>query len=679
MKYVKSNRFAFAIALLFALLLGSAQALPAERDIILSRLQDFRGLEMQAWVDAIQRAPLQDKRQEQFDSRFTTIDIQIFIHDDSIRATAETQFQSLVNGLTEVRLDFDETLTVDSVFGNAAGFWLVEETLTVTLDQTYNAGESFLIAVTYHGQPQIIGGLKGFRFEEHGFDVPVVATLCTPYLSHYWWPCVDGPADKHDSVHLTITIPDTVYYGYPLYAASNGKLVNTTHHGNGWVSYEWHENYPIVPYYVSISISNYRIFSHTYYGTDTMEVPYYVFPEDYNTAQQTFAETVDMITFFASLFGEYPFISEKYSMAEIGFYGAIENQTKTIMGDVDPGWYMVVCHELSHMWFADMISPESWHHCWINEGFATYCEALWWGHLYGMQEYHDYLYELRYLGDGTIYLEDISDPWHIFLEIVYEKGAWVLHMLRHVVGDSVFFDILHTYATDPRFMYKNASTEDFQSVCEQVSGMDLSAFFDQWIYDERYPRYEYSWISTQRVNGRYQVRVTIKQVQKEFGWRPLFEMPVDLVFELPSGDTTIVVWNDDTLQYYQLDLGEEPIALHFDPDNWILRIAAETGTEEFVGDEIPDGCFLQCTPNPFSKLIDISFEVGSRQKSVASIQIYDISGRLVKQYNQATIQPSNVITWHGDDSSGRQLPAGIYFVELKTPDNTVTQKIIQLK
>lgn len=678
MNQIKSSGNAIVITLLFALLLGSAQTLPAERDVIFSRLHGFRELEMQAWVDAIKRAPHHDNRQEQFDSRFTTIDIQIFVYDDSIHSTVETQFQSLVDGLTEIRLDFDETFAVDSVSGNAAGFSLVEETLTVTLDQTYNTGELFSIVVTYHGQPQIIGGLKGFRFETHGVNVPVVATLCTPYLSHYWWPCVDGPADKLDSIHLTITIPDTTYVGYPLYAASNGKIVDTIHHGNGWVSYEWHENYPIVPYYVSISISNYRIFSHTYNGTNTMDVPYYVFPEDYNDAQQTFAETVDMITYFANLFGEYPFITEKYSMAEIGFYGAIENQTKTIMGGVDPGWYMVVCHELSHMWFADMISPVSWHHCWINEGFATYCEALWWGHLYGMQEYHDYIYELRYLGAGTIYLEDISDPWHIFIGIVYDKGAWVLHMLRHVVGDSVFFDILHTYATDPRFMYKNASTEDFQGVCEQVSGMDLSTFFDQWIYDERYPRYEYSWISTQRDNGRYQVQVTIKQVQKEFGWRPLFEMPIDLVFELPSGDTTIVVWNNDTLQYYQLDLAEEPIALHFDPDDWILRFAAETGAKEF-GDRVAGKYVLDCAPNPFSKLINISFAVDSRQKSVASIRIYDITGRLVQQFNYPTIQLSNHITWSGDDQSGHPLPAGIYFVRLNNATTSVVQKIVLLK
>ena len=674
-----SSKIAVVITLLLAFLLGSAQTLPAERDVIFSRLHTFREREMQAWVDAIKRAPLHDNRQQQFDSRFTTIDIQVFVYDDSIHSTVETQFQSLVNGLTEIRLDFDETLTVDSVFGNTAGFSLVGESLTVTLDQTYNTGELFSIAVTYHGQPQIIGGLKGFRFESHGSNVPVVATLCTPYLSHYWWPCVDGPADKLDSIHLTITIPDTAYNGYPLYAASNGKLTNTTHHGNGWVSYEWHENYPVVPYYVSISISNYRIFSHTYYGSETMAVPYYVFPEDYNAAQQTFAETVNMITYFASLFGEYPFITEKYSMAEIGFYGAIENQTKTIMGGVDPGWYMVVCHELSHMWFADMISPESWHHCWVNEGFATYSEALWWGHLYGMQEYHDYLYELRYLGAGTIYLEDISDPWHIFIEIVYEKGAWVLHMLRHVVGDSVFFDIMHTYATDPRFMYKNASTEDFQGVCEQVSGMALSAFFDQWIYDERYPRYEYSWISTQRVNGRYQVQVTIKQVQKEYGWRPLFEMPIDLVFELPGGDTTIVVWNNDTLQYYQFDLAEEPIGLHFDPDNWILRVAAETGAEEFVEGGITEECVLQCSPNPFSNTAVIRYEMRDGSDKTSSLNIYDISGRLVKQYNYPAIQQSNRIVWNGTDQFGRQLPAGIYFVQLNAADTSIVQKIVLLR
>ncbi len=638
---------------------------------MLSTLQQVKEHEMQAWLEGIQWVKAH-ARQREFDSRFVTIDIKVFINDDSIKATVQTWFESLTNGLTDIVLDFDDVYTVDSIFGNATSYTLVGESLTVTLDRPYNTGEIFSVATVYHGRPRIIGGIKGFRFENHVGNVPVVATLCTPYLAHTWWPCVDGPADKLDSVHLFITIPDTSYMGYPLYAASNGTLIDTTHLGDGWVVFEWHENYPVVPYYVSVSISNYHIFSHTYYyNTDSMGVPYYVFPEDYESAQETFSATVNMIVFFANLFGEYPFITEKYSMAEIGFYGAIENQTKTIMGGVHMGWYMVVCHELAHMWFGDMISPVSWHHVWVNEGFATYCEALWWGDQYGMHEYHNYMDDLTYLDEGTIYLEDISDPFGIFVAIVYAKGAWVLHMLRHVVGDSTFFDILYQYATDPLFMYKNASTEDFQQVCETISGMDLSNFFNQWIYDERYPRYEYRWSSTHDTSGNYQVMVTIEQKQKEFGWRPVFVMPIDLIFHFSSGDTTVVVQNNDTLQTYLFEFSEEPTTMELDHDNWVLKVAWEGGVSE---DEVADvhhfrSLGLYCSPNPVRGMVQIECVLPSAGE--VTLDLYNAAGQrlacLDRRHRNAGV---HLIPWNTED-----LPAGIYFLRLTTSHTIAARKL----
>jgi aminopeptidase N len=647
MYYSIDKRFFHVICLAFIFTGVLFAEIVIDKHDVHSTLEYVKRQEMQAWAEGILWAQHRDDmRQEQFDSRFVNIDLKVFFSTYSIEATVQTTFESQVNGLTQIKLDFDDQLMIDSVFGDVISYTMVGETLTIDLDRPYQIGEVFTTATAYHGQPRVIGGLKGFRFVNHS-GVPNVATLCTPFLAHYWWPCVDGPADKLDSVHLFITIPDTSYGGYPMYAASNGKLVDTTHTGNGWITYAWQENYPIVPYYVSVAITNYRIFSHYYpYGTDSMEVPYYVFPEHYSSAQQTFAETVDMITFFANLYGEYPFINEKYSMADIGFYGAIENQTKTIMGGVTPSWYMVVCHELSHMWFGDMISPTSWHHVWINEGFATYSEALWWGDKYGMTEYHAYIEDLEYWGDGTIYLEDVSNPWGVFLTIVYNKGAWVLHMLRHVVGDSIFFEILHDYATDPQFMYKNADTEDFQQICENISGMNLASFFDQWIYDEYYPQYEYWWSSSQKADQKdqYQVQAGIRQKQQALGWRPVFEMPIDLQFEMPGSDTTVVVQNHDTVQIYQFNLNEQPTALNFDPENWILDVANEIGVEERIVSVNNQAAIF---PTVFSGLLCLPDH--------GSYRIYDITGREVK------------IT---------HLAPGIYFIKI---DNRIVTKVIKVK
>ena len=646
---------------------------PANMKEMRACLEQVRKLEMRSWQEAIAWEKEHGDRDFDFDSRYVQIDIEVHFNDSTIQATVETQFQSLIDGLTEIRLDFDDALTIDSVFNNGAGHVLAGESLIVSLDQAYDSGEIFSVATTYHGRPRIVGGVKGFRFVSHQ-GIPVVATLCTPYLAHTWWPCVDGPADKLDSIHLNITIPDTSYGGYPLYAASNGKLIGITPAGSGWVTYQWHENYPIVPYYVSIAISNYLIFSHCYqYASDSMEVPYYVFPEHYAQAQQTFAETVDMITFFAGLFGEYPFVTEKYSMAEIGFYGAIEKQTKTIMGSVNSNWYMIVVHELAHMWFGDMISPTSWHHCWVNEGFATYSEALWWEDLYGLQAYHNYMDDLSYWNAGTIYLQNIMDPFQIFLTICYDKGAWVLHMLRHVMGDSVFFEALHTYATDPQYMYGNASTEDVQQVFETVSGLNLSDFFQQWIYDERYPRYYYWWSSTEQDNGRYQTQVTIEQRQNDLGWRPVFVMPIDLVFTLPSGDTTVVVQNDDTLQTYQFEFGEIPLALSLDPDRWILRYAVEVGVSEKPVVSLPSvSPAVRCNPNPAVRNVCVEYHVPASGE--CKLELYDVTGKLVIDIADG-MHAAGVYSRMFDT---RNLPAGVYYVRLMTDRDVATEKVVFL-
>lgn len=649
--------------------------IPPNVEEMRSCLEQVRHYEIQAWREAIDWEKKHALRDQNFDSRYVRIDIEVHFSDSTIHATAETRFQSLVNGLNEVTLDFDDALTVDSVFNNGTSFVLAGESLMVVLDQVYDSGEVFTIATTYHGRPRIVGGIKGFRFVSHQ-GIPVVATLCTPYLAHIWWPCADGPADKLDSVHLFITIPDTSYGGYPLYAASNGKLMSITPAQPGWVTYAWHENYPIVPYYVSIAISNYHIFEHYYhYAADSMEVPYYVFPEHYSQAQQTFAETVDMITFFSGLFGEYPFVTEKYSMAEIGFYGAIEKQTKTIMGNVSSSWYMTVVHELSHMWFGDMISPTSWHHCWVNEGFATYSEALWWEDKYGLQAYHTYMDDMSYWNAGTIYLPDISNPFQIFLQICYDKGAWVLHMLRHVMGDSVFFDALYTYATDPQYMYGNASTEDVQYVFETVSGLNLSDFFQQWIYDERYPRYYYWWSYSEDGNdGRYQVQVTIEQRQNDLGWRPVFVMPIDLVFTLPSGDTTVLVQNNDTLQTYGFEFGEIPTALSLDPDRWILRYATQLGvSEEPVASMPRKAPFLKCTPTPAVQHLWLEYHVPVA--GVCTITLYDVTGKSVMDIANC----HHAAGVYHNTLDAKNFASGVYYLKLTIGRDTLTEKVLLLK
>jgi Peptidase family M1 domain len=218
-------------------------------------------------------------------------------------------------------------------------------------------------------------------------------------------------------------------------------------------------------------------------------------------------------------------------------------------------------------WFGDMITCKDWSHGWLNEGFATYCEGLWIEHEDGIEAYHDYVESLEYFQAGSLYLEDDSDPFSIFIPIIYYKGAYVLHMLRGILGDSLFFESLSKYANNDKFRYKHATTEDFKNICEDVSGINLTKFFEQWIYGEYFPHYAYGY-SVDSLENNFKINLEIGQVQDNTG---LFWMPIDIKVTTSSGEQIFVVWDSLQTQTFELLISEKPLSVDFDPDNWILK------------------------------------------------------------------------------------------------------------
>ncbi len=506
--------------------------------------------------------------QTEFDVGFYSVDIEIDVINSLIYGDVLMEAEVVAGDVDTVELDFYDDLTTDSVYtpSGQLGFLHADAKLVVELDRTYSAGETFSFSVTYHGQPTG-SGLDGFSFD-YKLGQPVVTTLSEPMSARTWWPCKDRPDDKADSMDIYVTCDTS------LFCASNGTLIDTTDNGDGTWTFYYQERYPITTYLFSLAVSNYEVWEDWYHydDNDSMVIVHHVYPGNLITSYGAYDITPYAIGVFASIFGEYPFIDEKYGHANFEWSGAMEHQTVSSMNGGEFGFReAVIVHELSHQWWGDMITLNNWHEIWLNEGFASYSEALYYEVKEGNAAYHDYMGGMFYPYEGSIYVQDTTNVWNIFSTIVYDKGAWVLHMLRHIVGDSTFFDCLQAYYNS-EFQHADATTEGFKNICESVSGMDLDYFFDQWIYGNYFPRYSWSFRSElDPSDGRYWTYFQLAQIQPT---NPLvFEMPIDIVFTSASGSDTTVLFNDvrDTIYIFKTD--EKTTSMEVDPEEWIHRYA----------------------------------------------------------------------------------------------------------
>ena len=485
----------------------------------------------------------------------------------------EMQARVVETSLDRAELNLLDNIQVDSVFYNQrpAQFNHTDDILAIYFDSSIDAGQLFTTRVVYHGSPQR-GGFGAFVFDRYA-GKPMVWSLSEPFGARNWWPCKDVPADKADSIDIKVTVRSD------LIVASNGSLRSVVEK-DGKKIYSWHEKYPIATYLASIAVYPYYTYSDWYVNaqSDSMEVQFYVFPDHLSTAKSVNAKTVSMIRAYAELFGEYPFLDEKYGHAEFLWGGGMEHQTITSLGGYSES---LIAHELAHQWWGDMVTCADFHHIWLNEGFATYTEALWWEYSQGADALHYDMSFNTYFGDETVYVENPLTDDIFYYPTTYQKSAWVLHMLRHVVGDDAFFQILHSYYTDYKF--STATTEQFRNVCERVSGKDLGTFFDQWIYKSGAPNYQWLWQKQAVDGGGWRVSGFVKQVQT-FG--PVFQMPIDLTIKTASGEHTFVIENDSKFQAFDFVVAEEPVNVQLDKDEWILKKVEQITQPEFVLQDI---------------------------------------------------------------------------------------------
>ncbi len=383
--------------------------------------------------------------------------------------------------LSSFNLDF-LGLTVDSITVNnaAAKFARSGSELTITPVGPLEAGKPFTTVVQYHGSPETISsaGLSGMGWS-HGAS-GVINVWGEPDAASTWFPDNNHPRDKA-TYRFEITVPD------PWMVAASGTLKETKP-GEGKNTYIWEMDKPMATYLASISIDQYDLV--TQQGPHGIKIRDY-FPKNFSAASRSqFATLPDMIGFFEKYFGTYPF--SEYGVVVAGEDGlcantqvSLEAQTMSIHCPTESMISeLTIAHELAHMWFGDSVSLENWQDIWLKEGFATYASWLWMAH--GNSTALSSI-ATRVRGQFPDSDASVAQPNadNLYSSESYVGGALVLYALQKEVGDEAFFKILQTYAK--RYQYGNASTNDFIAVAEEVSGKDLTSFFNTWLFSKKMP------------------------------------------------------------------------------------------------------------------------------------------------------------------------------------------------
>jgi aminopeptidase N len=561
-----------------------------------------------------------------------------------------TTFTALSN-MASIVFDFNNNLTVSSVKKGAATLTFTQsaEELTINLGATQTAGTSATIEITYSGIPQ--SDENAYVRTTHSGS-PIIWTLSEPFGARDWWPCKQDLNDKVESIDIYITAPQQYT------AVANGLQMSATTTGTSKTTH-FHHGYPIPAYLVAFAVSNYTTFT-LQAGTapNTFPIVNYVYPEELTSAQADIQETVGIMNLFESLFETYPFADEKYGHCQFGGGGGMEHTTVSFMDGFDR---QLIAHELGHQWFGDKITCASWKDIWLNEGFATYLAMLVYEHLDGIDTFINYKGNVvEYITSqpgGAVYLTDLEalNSGRIFSSrLSYNKGAMVLEMLRWKLGDAVFYQAIKNYLADPNLAYKYATTANLKSHLEAASGVSLTEFFNDWIYNQGYPTYG---VTVQGTSG--QVTVTVNQTQSHASVS-FFEMPVPIRFFGTGGQSFDVTLDNTTNgQQFTVNVPFTITSFAVDPD---VHLISKDNTTNLGTTQLDGLAMLKLYPNPANDLLQVSVPANVALKKVI---FHNILGQVV-------LTTESQASW---DVS--KLASGVHFVTLETDSGARTLKFIK--
>jgi len=500
------------------------------------------------------------------------LDIQIFPRAERVEGIVQITATSVVPSLSTIDVNLVDNMDVSQILrgGSPLTFTHNNDLIHINLGTPVAQGDTFVVEIDYYGYPQA-GGLQGFSIEINAYGDTLISTLSEPEEARGWWPCKDMPCDKGTAT-IRVTIPSHFLF------ASNGNLTNEENLGGGWKRWTWEESYPITTYLISLAICDYDTFTYTYTGLqgETLPLKFFVYPQQGAAARTDFSIVDDMIGFYASIWQEYPYMTEKYGHAIFEWGGAMEHQTITsigsgcVTGNHQYDW--IYAHELSHMWWGDMVTCETWADLWLNEGFATYSDALWQEHLGGQSGLQNRMSSFR----SAYFNEDNTSRFPIYAApenflwgaTTYQKGSWIQHMLRHAISDSCFWNFYDLWGA--QYAYQSATSDEYMAVVSEAAGQDMEWYVHEWVYDAGYPEYQYAWRATDIGGGQWQFDLVISQTQGPENNTPIFKMPIDIDLYYSSAWHRTVVWDSLSQQHFRWNENAQPTQLRFDYNEWVL-------------------------------------------------------------------------------------------------------------
>ncbi|MEI6714171.1 MAG: M1 family aminopeptidase [Verrucomicrobiota bacterium] len=503
------------------------------------------------------------------DIEHLTLDITPNFQQRTIKGAVTFKFKAISTPLEELRLDAVD-LQIGACTSSESGLkhQVTEREIVLNFSPAIPVGKEATVTIEYSAEPN-----KGlyFRTKEMGYPESQLWTQGESVESRYWYPCFDDPSEK-------LTSEVICHLPAGMVAVSNGRLVSTTPDKDGLMATRWVQEKPHTNYLIALVAGEMGKVEDKHRD---IPLEFWAIPSDLPYAANSFRHTRHVMEFFEREIGvNYPWA--KYGQVTIRdfHWGGMENTSITTLNantlftnDTENLFNSdgLVAHELAHQWFGDLLTCKDWSHTWLNEGFATYYDWLWEGNFLGNNELLSHLYgsskEITGKSNETrgIVWRKYKEPSEMFNYLAYPKGAWVLHMLRSQLGAELYQKAIRTYVE--RFSYGSVTTDNLRSVFEEISGLSLERFFDQWVYGVGAPNLDvsYSWDEKTGL-----AKVAVKQTQKISEEAPLFQFPLTIRFGVKNDRIDRVVQIREKEEDFYFPLKAAPDNVRIDPNLSVL-------------------------------------------------------------------------------------------------------------